>query len=360
MVEVDIHLRPLYTSLLCNTKCLSHWYAVSRACWCALIPLHRPSWPQIWGFRFTWGVKMMPLCHVLGWYPHQTTSYIHIRHIQSVLVIGMLSQGHVSAPLYHYTGQVGPQFWDTGSLVEWKWCHNLMFEANIHLRPLPTSILGIQPLVCCLNSLTAMDAHERPLFVELCGLAEKVANMSATCCHDSQMSAHFSQMPLLRRHNFDPDTFFVSGFANIHQIFLFSTRCTYGGFLCKFWYVGYGWGSREILGFWQCQENKVVTRWKIILFAKIGGWEDEELRGWKFLPCFRAPSLIFFFSQLTMPSPELNPKSPIPDSEHHISSGEGNQRKPEYIPCRILLGLSANTILTATRCVQPAVGQSRC
>jgi hypothetical protein len=23
-------------------------------------------------------------------------------------------------------------------------------------------------------------------------LAEKVANMSATCCHDSQMSAHFA------------------------------------------------------------------------------------------------------------------------------------------------------------------------
>jgi hypothetical protein len=33
-------------------------------------------------------------------------------HIKSVLVIGMLSQGHVSAPLYHYTGQVGPQIWE--------------------------------------------------------------------------------------------------------------------------------------------------------------------------------------------------------------------------------------------------------
>ena len=32
------------------------------------------------------------------------------------------------------------------------------------------------------------------------------------------------------------------------------------------------------------------------------------------------------------------------DSEHHISSGEGNLRKPKYIPCRILLGLSANTM----------------
>ena len=48
------------------TKCLSHWYAVSRACGCILIPLPRPSWPQILGFRLTCGVKMMPLCHGSG------------------------------------------------------------------------------------------------------------------------------------------------------------------------------------------------------------------------------------------------------------------------------------------------------
>ena len=45
----DPFIHPYYA----YTKCLSHWYAVSRACWCTLIPLHRPSWPQIWGFRFT-------------------------------------------------------------------------------------------------------------------------------------------------------------------------------------------------------------------------------------------------------------------------------------------------------------------
>ncbi len=44
-----------------------------------------------------------------------------------------------------------------------------------------------------------------------------------------------------------PTHFFVSGFADIHQIFLHSTRGTYGEFLCKFSYVGYSWGSREIL-----------------------------------------------------------------------------------------------------------------
>ncbi len=42
------------------TKCLSDWYAVSRAYGCPLILLHRPSWPQIWEVRFTLGVEMMP------------------------------------------------------------------------------------------------------------------------------------------------------------------------------------------------------------------------------------------------------------------------------------------------------------
>ncbi len=45
---------------------------------------------------------MMPLRDGWGWYPPQTASHIHIRHILSVWSIGMLSQGHI---LYHYTGQ---------------------------------------------------------------------------------------------------------------------------------------------------------------------------------------------------------------------------------------------------------------
>ncbi len=135
----DCFIYPYWT----YTKCLRHWYAVSRAYGCTLIPLHWPSWPWIWGFRFTWGVEMIPQPHGWGWYPPHTTSYIHIRHIQSVWDIGMLSQGHIVAPLYYYTGQVFPSFGNSGSLEEWKWCHNIMVKADIHLRPLPKTILDI-------------------------------------------------------------------------------------------------------------------------------------------------------------------------------------------------------------------------
>jgi hypothetical protein len=133
----------------------------------------------------------------------------------------MLSQGHMGAPLYRYTSQVGPRFGNSRSLVEckngaimsrlrlistsdcfphphqmytkclslWysvsyaygctliplrpaklapdlgtqghlvskKWCHNIMVEADIHFRPLHTSILGIcrvfELLVCCLKGI---------------------------------------------------------------------------------------------------------------------------------------------------------------------------------------------------------------
>ncbi len=94
MVEADIHFRPLHTSILDIHKCLSHWYAVSRAYGCILIPLHWPGWPKIWGLRVTCKVKKS---------------------------------------------------------------HNVMVEADIYLRLLHTSILDIfkvfETLVCCLKGI---------------------------------------------------------------------------------------------------------------------------------------------------------------------------------------------------------------
>jgi hypothetical protein len=65
-----------------------------------------------------------------------------------------------------------------------------------------------------------LSKHIWPSDVLPKNLADKVANMLATCRHDSQMLAHFAQMPLSWRHNFDPDTFFVSGFSDIHPFLL--------------------------------------------------------------------------------------------------------------------------------------------
>ncbi len=106
---------------------------------CNIISLYRQRWPQILKFWVIWGVSMMPLHDGWGCHPPQT-DHIHIRHVQHVWGIGMLSQGHIGAPLYHYTGQVDPRFWRFGSLVEWKWCNYIMIEAHIYFRLPPTSI----------------------------------------------------------------------------------------------------------------------------------------------------------------------------------------------------------------------------
>ena len=188
MFEADIHFRLLQLYRLdILSKRMSQWCAVSRVFRCPLVLLHRPSWPQIWGFGIqvlACQVKMMSLCHVWGLYPPQTTSFIQIRytkclsHWYDVLmafrftltqlhwpnywsqiwklwvacrvkmmslsflrlistldpfpnpyktytkkwaIVVMLSQGHMDAPLYCYTSQVGPRFGNSGvSLVEWE------------------------------------------------------------------------------------------------------------------------------------------------------------------------------------------------------------------------------------------------
>ncbi len=157
MVEADIHLRLLHTSILNIYKVFEPLVCCLRGTWLHPYTVTPANLPQIWGFRFTWGVKIMPQRHAWGKCPPQTAPYIHFRHVQSVLAIGMLSQGLIVAPIYRYISLVGPRFGDSGSLEKWKWCHNIMFEANIHLRLLHTFILDIckvfKPLVCCLKGI---------------------------------------------------------------------------------------------------------------------------------------------------------------------------------------------------------------
>ncbi len=185
--------------------CVRYWFAVSGAYGCTLILLYYLSWPQILNLWVTCGVEMMPLSDGWGWYPPQTASQIWARYIQSVWAIDILTQGHIGAPLYQYTGQVGPNVWNLGhflggndvitswlrlistsdcfphpyktykmclsywysvsraygctlvslyqqswlqilefgSMVEWIWCHYIMVEADIHLRLVLTYIRHI-------------------------------------------------------------------------------------------------------------------------------------------------------------------------------------------------------------------------
>ncbi len=110
MVDDDIHLRLLATSILDIYKVFDVLVCCLIGTWMHPHVITEDGWPQILEFWVTCGVKLIQLCDCWGWHPTQTASHIHIRHTESVWGIGMLSQGHMDAFLYHSTSQVGHRF----------------------------------------------------------------------------------------------------------------------------------------------------------------------------------------------------------------------------------------------------------
>ncbi len=118
MVKADIHFRVLHTSILDMYKVFEILVCYLKGIWLHPYTVTQAKLPPDLGIQVHLRRGMMPQHHSWGWYSPQTTSYIHISHMQSVWDIGMLSQGHMVAPLYHYTGQVASRFGDSGSLQE--------------------------------------------------------------------------------------------------------------------------------------------------------------------------------------------------------------------------------------------------
>jgi hypothetical protein len=83
-----------------------------------LIPLHRQVGPRSGNLRSLVECKndaimsQLRLISTSDCFPHPHQIYT------KCLSSGMLSQGHMVAFLYRYTGQVGPRFGDSVSLVE--------------------------------------------------------------------------------------------------------------------------------------------------------------------------------------------------------------------------------------------------
>ncbi len=140
-VKLILHTSTYHTEhVIILVKHLIMFYFV----WAALIVLIWLSYlAKILGFWVTCGVKMMSLCHGWGWQPPQTASHIHIRHVQSAYAHWYPVHRHTVASLHSYTHPTRLRFWDSGSLMESKWCHYVAVEADSHLKLLPTSILNI-------------------------------------------------------------------------------------------------------------------------------------------------------------------------------------------------------------------------
>ena len=96
------------------------------------------------------------LHHDWGWQPPQTASYIHIGHTQSVWAHWYAVHRHMVAALHTI---ILADSWlrfehSDGSLGECKWCHYLMFEADIHIRPLSITTLDV---CTCLSHWNAVS-----------------------------------------------------------------------------------------------------------------------------------------------------------------------------------------------------------
>ncbi len=155
MVEADSHLKLLPTCILDINKVYEQIDMLSMSTqyqpYTVIPTLLLGSDFGVLGHL--WSQKMIWLCHGWGNKQAQTASQIHIRHIQSVWSHWYAVHVQTISILHIYTHPTWLRFWGSGSLVESKWCHHVMVEADSHLKLHPTSILDIykmlSTLICC-------------------------------------------------------------------------------------------------------------------------------------------------------------------------------------------------------------------
>ncbi len=97
---------------------------------------------------------MMSLHHGWGWQSPQTASHIHLRHIESVWAHSYAVYGHMAVASNSYTHTTWFILWGSGSLVESKWYHYVMVDADSHLtqcfpHPHQTYTKTLSTLMCC-------------------------------------------------------------------------------------------------------------------------------------------------------------------------------------------------------------------
>ncbi len=143
IVEADRDHKLLPTSTLDIYNVFEHIDMPSMVEGSSLKQLYPHYLAHILGFWVTCGVKMISLRHGWGWQPPQTASCIHISHMQSVWMHWYAVHGHIAVASNSYTNTTWLRFWGSGSLVESKWCHYVMVEADSLLKLLPASTLDI-------------------------------------------------------------------------------------------------------------------------------------------------------------------------------------------------------------------------
>jgi hypothetical protein len=107
------------------------------------VPWHHCHCKTLPSSPYLCGVNMMWSWHGWGWQPLQTDSQIQLRNRQRIWAHSYAVHQHMVGAIHSYTHTTWLRLWDHVSLVESKWCHYVMVEADSHLKLLPPSILHI-------------------------------------------------------------------------------------------------------------------------------------------------------------------------------------------------------------------------
>ncbi len=143
MVEADSHLKLLPTSTLEIETVWANSYAVYRHMVVATNSYTHTTWLILWG---SGSLVESKWCHyvMVDTDRHLSHCFPHpFGHIQSVWAHWCAVHGHTAAALNSYTYTTWLIFWGSGSLVELKWYHYVMVEADSQVNLLPVSTLDI-------------------------------------------------------------------------------------------------------------------------------------------------------------------------------------------------------------------------
>ena len=89
---------------------------------------------------------------------------VYMRHVQNVWAHWHAVHRHMVKALQGYTHTSWLRFWKTGSLVESKWCHYVMVEADSHLKLFIAYIWNIYKVFEHIDMLS-IDVRSKPYTV---------------------------------------------------------------------------------------------------------------------------------------------------------------------------------------------------
>ncbi len=118
---------------------LAHWYAIHGHIVVASNSYTHTTWLKFWS---SWSLVEAKRCHYIM---VEADSHLKLLSISTWEIYNMIQHidWHMAVASNSYTHTTWLICWCSGSLVESKWCHYIMVDADSQLKLLPASIWSI-------------------------------------------------------------------------------------------------------------------------------------------------------------------------------------------------------------------------